>query len=238
MATKKPSDWYVQGKSIDELLKLGSDFNRYQQMGEDKLRQVVNRLASAANKRARRMEKAGENSPALQRLKDSGGPISTKDKTLEELQFEFLRVKDYMEDKTSSLVFWQQVKNTSTYESFGRPSQAVSPVQTPQPNTPPFMGSTNRDKYAEEGEEYYKTVGDLWEQVDKLINQDKKYFDRAFRYVVYDDMERGYLSNIEKGITLEQVRDMVASRLEELYNSWSDQIGEAQAHGVGSSFEY
>lgn len=229
MANKKPSDWYVQGKSIDELLKLGSDFNRYQQMGEDKLRQVVNRLASAANKRARRMEKAGETSPALQRLQSSGGPISTKDKTLDELRIEFLRVKDYMEDKTSSLVFWQQVKDTSTYEGFGKPEQ--------EQETSSFTGSTNRDKYAEDNEEYYKTVGDLWEQVDKLISMDKKYQDRAFRYVVYDDMERGYLSNIEKGITIEQVKEIVAARLEELYNSWVDQMREAQAHGVGSYFE-
>lgn len=141
MAGKKPkkakSVWSAAGKSVEELLKLGSDYNRYRRLTEPTLRKVVNRLASAANKRLRRMENAGEASPAYKEVQASGGKFSTAGKTLEGLRREFLRAKQFFEDKTSSLQFWRKVKDTAAYRATQEKVIAPpAPVEPPKPVTP------------------------------------------------------------------------------------------------------
>lgn len=291
---KKParSVWSAAGKSVEDLLKMGSDYNRYRKLSESTLRKVVNRLASAGNKRLRRMEQAGETSPAYREVQASGGKFSTKGKTLEGLRREFLRAKQFFEDKTSSLQFWRQVKDTSQYKA--ERDKVVTPPapQTPKAPavpTPPapleddipemmppqmkykevqedggivledgsvyypdrgqyidpetgeilgmFHGSQNRDKYAVDSPEYGKIVGDLWEAVDQLIAMDPAYRDRAFRYEIFDALEADFMSDQDKGISVEEVRARLEGRMEELHRGRMDQIGESMRRGISTFFE-
>ncbi len=137
---KAKSVWSAEGKSVEDLIKMGSDYNRYKRLSEPTLRKVMNRLASAANKRLRRMEAAGEASPAYREVQASGGKFSTKGKTLEGLQKEFLRVKQFFEDKTSSLQFWRTAKNTATYraerDKVVVPPDPAKPAAPSQPAAP------------------------------------------------------------------------------------------------------
>lgn len=106
---KKSSGFMVEGKSVEDLLKTGSTFlNR---LTTQHLRQIVTRLSSAANKRLRRAEAAGAgNSPAILEVKASGGKFSGKDKDKEGLKQEFLRLRSFFKDPTSTMEGWKRAQ--------------------------------------------------------------------------------------------------------------------------------
>lgn len=104
---------FVLGKSTGDILNV--DFNEWNQWGERELRQVVSRLADTANKRVKSLQAKGENPPVLGRYTDDKGQVrfSTKDKNFNQLKSEYARLKDFLEDETSSLKGWQEVRQKS-----------------------------------------------------------------------------------------------------------------------------
>lgn len=116
---KSKKGYNVTGKSVDDLLNMES--REFSKVSQDRqaLSRVVSRLASAANKRIKRMQAKGENSPALIRAMESGGKFSVKGKSLDELKKEFMRVKSFLQDKTSDLKQWKKLKN-KLKESLGK----------------------------------------------------------------------------------------------------------------------
>lgn len=109
----------VTGKSVNDLLNMES--REFSLVSQDRqaLSRVVSRLASAANKRLKRMKTKGESSPALIRAMESGGKFSVKGKSLNELKKEFMRVKSFLQDKTSDLKQWKKLKK-KLQESLGK----------------------------------------------------------------------------------------------------------------------
>lgn len=100
----------VRGKSIQDIMDISiDDFNK---LSEKDLRDLTKRLSSAANKRIKRMEQAGDLSPAYDRIQESGGKISVKDKTFNQLRHEFGRARNFLQSKTSSLSGWKKTKQT------------------------------------------------------------------------------------------------------------------------------
>lgn len=101
------SRFTVEGKSIETLLKNGSA--HLHQYTESNLRAIVTRLSSAANKRLKR---AGDqsDSPAVLEVARSGGKFSSKGKDHEGLKQEFLRIKAFLQDPTSTKAGWEKVK--------------------------------------------------------------------------------------------------------------------------------
>lgn len=77
------------------------------------LRKAVKVLADAGNKRLKRFEEKGEESPAFQYVKGgkrSKGNFTTKGKDINQLKAEFQRAKTFMTSKTGSLTGWNKVK--------------------------------------------------------------------------------------------------------------------------------
>ena len=90
----------MAGMSINDILNL--DPSKLMQMTERKeLRQMVSRLASAANKRLKRAEKAGRLSYAVSRTK-AEGKFSVAGKSVAELKQEYQRAKAFLQDKTTT----------------------------------------------------------------------------------------------------------------------------------------
>lgn len=94
-------------KSIKELQEL--DISQLQTMDLKELRKITNNMASAVNKRLRRAEAGGwDRGDAFQKMKESGGAISTSDITKgmknerQKLIHEFSRGKNFLQMKTSS----------------------------------------------------------------------------------------------------------------------------------------
>ena len=116
---KSKKGYNVTGKSVDDLLNMES--REFSKVSQDRqaLSRVVSRLASAANKRIKRMQAQNESSPALIRAMESGGKFSVKGKSTDELKKEFMRVKSFLQDKTSDLKQWKKIKN-KLKESLGK----------------------------------------------------------------------------------------------------------------------
>lgn len=92
---------YGEGKSIEELMNIPQE--EWEGLSKKDMRSVVQRLASAANKRVDRMQKKGISSPALRQLLENGGRVSTKGKDLAALRAEFTRAKNFLQSQTSTI---------------------------------------------------------------------------------------------------------------------------------------
>lgn len=91
----------VTGKSIKQLKKLKR--TDLEKMEKSEVRAIVQRIASAANKRLKRMTEAGVTTSAVTELEESGGKITTKGKNKKELIDEFERAKEYINNPHSTL---------------------------------------------------------------------------------------------------------------------------------------
>ncbi len=201
----------MTGKSVDDLLSAGRNVNR---MKEGTLRSIVTRLSSAANKRIRRAESAGQTTPAIEHAKTSGGLFSGAGKKLEELKGEFVRLKDFFKDPTSSISGWKKVQKEATEEATrkgifrGRkkegkagpvppPSQPAHDIPAPQPVNPGMPVPT-----PEEWEEMRKGLEELGytppepESNGWVWNEEKRYWEHPKHgggWLPYDGPGGGYI---------------------------------------------
>ena len=86
---------------VKEILNL-SDV-QINKMTRKELAQVTSILASAANKRIARIEKAGVTSPAVSNVKSHEGRFSVKGKNTNQLRGEFARARNFMNNVTSTV---------------------------------------------------------------------------------------------------------------------------------------
>ena len=82
---------------------LNTNIETFEKMTHAELAHEVSILASAANKRIRRLEKAGYNTPALRYTMAHGGTFSVKGKNKTELLAEMKRASGFLGAKTSSV---------------------------------------------------------------------------------------------------------------------------------------
>lgn len=98
---------FFKGKTVQDVLE--SDLLDFMSWGKPQLREAVSKLASAANKRLKRLQSAGLQSPALYEVAQSGGKFSTRNKTEGELRTEFLRAQQFLENPYSTVKEARQV---------------------------------------------------------------------------------------------------------------------------------
>lgn len=92
---------FVKGKSTDSLLNM--TLREFAGLAKTQLRQVVSRLADTANKRFVRVAGSKYESLAARKVMESGGKFTTRGKGLEELQAEYMRVRDFLKSPTSTI---------------------------------------------------------------------------------------------------------------------------------------
>ena len=93
---------------IKDILSMG--LNEFNKLKESQLRSLTNKLVSAANKRVRRFEAAGEKSPALSKVEQEG-IFSTRNKSFNELRQEFARTRRFLQSETGNLRGARRVQN-------------------------------------------------------------------------------------------------------------------------------
>lgn len=96
------------GYSINDIMDMGIE--EFSNLTKPQLREAVSRLASAANKRLKRVSKDDIVSPAQIEAVASGGKFSTMGKSEIELQVEFRRVSNFLRDKTSTVTGARQLE--------------------------------------------------------------------------------------------------------------------------------
>lgn len=108
-AYKQPS--VVSGLSVNDIISMsGADLSK---LSLSDLRKVTGRLVSAGNKRIRRLEQAGLTPSSLAKLDISGGAFSTKGKDVNQLRAEFVRARQFLKNKTSTVSgYKKQLKDT------------------------------------------------------------------------------------------------------------------------------
>lgn len=121
---KQPS--IVSGLSVEDILNM--DFDKFNELGAKDMKLVVGRLVSAANKRIRRLESAGIESPAYRQVMRSGGYISTQGKDLNALRSEFARARNFLESKTSSRTGYKKVRK-ETIANLKKEGVEIDPAQ-------------------------------------------------------------------------------------------------------------
>lgn len=280
-STRKRGGFTVEGKSVEELLRNGSI--HLHQYKEENLRAIVTRLSSAANKRLRRAEQSGlTDSPAYQEVQRSGGKFTGKGKDLEGLKAEFLRLKQYFGDHTSTQAGWNRVKENATrraqqagvlpgsgskstqtssenrwhYDSetdsfwhpdFGKGWQYDSATDTYED---PVTGEIAQNPTAPRQYHDYDATqdprrtatgtetGDIWAMVDSLSKLDPDFArqvsgygpdTQTLRMLLFDEIDNEYVNNPE--LSLEQVRDIVAGRLNDIKARNNEFFGEASKIG-------
>lgn len=92
---------YVRGRSTASLLDMS--IGEFSRLNKTQLRQVVSRLSDTANKRMQSLQKTGVLSKALRDAEKSGGKFSTRGKGLDELRAEYMRVRDFLNDRSSTV---------------------------------------------------------------------------------------------------------------------------------------
>lgn len=96
------------GLTIKDIQKMSMD--KFQKYTPAQQRELVSRLASAGNKRLRNLEKTGTETPATIKLNLSGGKLSVKGKSGDDLIKEFYRAKNFLNSPTSTKTGWKKTK--------------------------------------------------------------------------------------------------------------------------------
>ena len=86
--------------------------DEFNKMKKSELKAVTQILASAGNKRIKRMQEAGKVSASAEYVLKRG-KFSTADKTFQQLKNEFMRAKHFMESKTGSLAAMTKLERRS-----------------------------------------------------------------------------------------------------------------------------
>jgi len=153
------------GRSIYDIMSM--DIDEFSHLSKTELRQAVSKLASAANKRLKRMSQSELVSPAYIEATDSGGKFSTRGKSELELQIEFRRVSNFLQDKTSTS------KGAREY------------MEETRKNLKDVFGiDINKSDFTE----LVKTFG-------KIINESPDYQSRALRYKNLKNFNIGLADN-------------------------------------------
>ena len=93
---------------IKDILSMG--LNEFNKLKENQLRSLTNKLVSAANKRVRRFQAAGQKSPALSKVEQEG-IFSTRNKSFNELRQEFARTRRFLQSETGNIRGAKRVQN-------------------------------------------------------------------------------------------------------------------------------
>ena len=159
----------VSGLSINDIMNM--DIRQFNKLTEPELKKVVGRLASASNKRIRRMESAGIETPALRKAYKTGGAFSVKDKKLNQLRNEFVRAKSFLQSPTSSVKAYKEVQN-KTIE--GLKKQGIDVDREIRESM--TQGMTKKEKQA-----YIKSIGGKKEFNKRVREQINKKLSEIFK---------------------------------------------------------
>ena len=88
------------GLSIQNIMSM--DMKKFESYTLKEQKELVSRLASAANKRYSKFEKKGIVNPAILKMQTEGGKISVKKKNADEIKEEYFRAKTFLKSKFST----------------------------------------------------------------------------------------------------------------------------------------
>ena len=169
----------VKGKSSKQLMDLS--LGEFSALTRAELSKVVSRLASTANKRLDTLSRMEVESPAYRGAAKSGGRFRAKGKSLNELRSEYMRVKGFLNAKTSTKKGFMKVEQdfmnrmgiteideevrSKMWDVYNRMADSMEPF---------VKGSGDRQKYIYDIVEQhpYDDIEELIDRVNKELSND------------------------------------------------------------------
>ena len=175
----------TKGKSTRDLLNIDiADFNK---MTRSELSSVVSRLGSTTNKRLRYFQSANKTSPAVSGLQRSGGKITAKGKTINELRAEYVRAKNFLQAETSTIKGYKAFRDDT-------------------------IKSLNIEGVEDLSEKQFTK---LWQAYEKLKDMSPEVNDKKFKYTVIREIADEMLS--DGRISSSRIAERVQTRLSNIY---------------------
>ena len=179
----------LKGKNVQELLDMNPD-----KLSDADLKKVVSRIASAGNKRLKRLYEEGMYSAAAESVMESGGKFSVKNKERDDLLTEFKREREFFDKKSSSV-------------------RGVRDIRKRTAKTLELRGVTNINK---------EHIGEAFAVYDRLKKYDPSVATKNLKYATVNavmelnadlDIDDKFLAMIEQ-------LDAIYEEQEELYNAF------------------
>lgn len=184
--------------TINDIMEMS--MSKFEQYTPTQQREITSRLASAANKRLRTLQKSDIENPATLRLNMSGGKISVRGKSGDELKQEFFRAKQFLQSKFSKKSEWKKFEkkinqNYNNNENMGLAFSYYDILQEIDPNI-----SALREKYrlVDQIADYIKEGNNA----DEIIRKSKEYLDKRY----FEEQERYNARNTTFGDRLQNTR--------------------------------
>lgn len=189
------------GMSISDIMDMS--ISKFESYTPKQQREITSRLASAANKRLRNLEKSGIENPTTIRLNLSGGKISVKGKSGDELKQEFFRAKQFLGSKLSSKKEWKKFEKAITENYQGNESRytmglAFSYFDVLQEIDPKISALREKYRLVDQIADYIQ-AGD---NAETIINKSKEYLEKRYN----QEQERYNNQNVSFGDRLDNSR--------------------------------
>ena len=179
------------GLSITDITKMSME--QFEKYTPGQQREIVSRLASAANKRFKNLQNRGIVSPASIRLSQSGGKVSVRGKSGTELKMEMARAKQFLKSSLSTVTGFRKLeksikeeqertgkKGKDNSKSLGLAFSYYDIISDMDSNI-----TAIRDKY--NVVEFIAEMIDDGLQYDQIIESTMNYLDRS-----YEESQRSY----------------------------------------------
>ena len=177
----------ISKNTIKSLLNI--DEKTFNNFSEKELKKQVLKLASAANKRIKRLNQSNYITPALDKVNRSGGRFFVQGKNLSDLKLEFQRVSEFLKNKTSTVKGWKKVlKGTNEYLKKMFPNQNLN--------------------FTEKGLENFVRLYERLKELDPRTAQRK--FQYITRRMIYDEIG-------DEDINIDEIAEELAVKIREIY---------------------
>lgn len=215
----------VSGMSINDIMNM--DIKQFNKLTEPELRKVVGRLVSASNKRIRRMESSGIETPALRKVNKSGGVFSVKDKNLNQLRSEFSRAKSFLQSPTSSIKGYKEVQK-KTVE--GLKKQGIDVKKEVEESLTHGMTTKEIKQYIKSlggkkefnkivEDEITKKMSEMFKAYEQLKELSPNVAQRGLKYAVLKEISE---SVIDESKTTDDIALMIHKELSDIYERESE----------------
>lgn len=215
----------VSGMSINDIMNMG--IKQFNKLTEPELRKVVGRLVSASNKRIRRMESSGIETPALRKVNKSGGVFSVKDKNLNQLRSEFSRAKSFLQSPTSSIKGYKEVQK-KTVE--GLKKQGIDVKKEVEESLTHGMTTKEIKQYIKSlggkkefnkivEDEITKKMSEMFKAYEQLKELSPNVAQRGLKYAVLKEISE---SVIDESKTTDDIALMIHKELSDIYERESE----------------
>ena len=163
------------------------DISTFNKMSRSELSKVVSTLGATANKRLKSFESKKQTSPAISALKKSGGKITSKGKSINELRAEYVRVRNFLASDTSTL---------RGYKAFRADT----------------IKSLNIEGIGDISEKQFTK---LWQAYEKLKDTSPEVSNKKFKYSVLTDIAEEVMK--DGRISASTIANRIQNRLSEIY---------------------